>query len=187
MEPWALPPVPRMNPRRRFPMGRLLIEDTFEISHVRLILATDCMLSFAAGVVAAPNPDGAWDEPDCFEQHVATITCRIAHLALPLPMLASIASGLEQAANGRWGRLADELRRDYPDLSDLHFAAVILATLEAIRDVALTIAARNHVDSCARLKLFAMGLGVASADREKVRALVLHDIDVLLNYGREHP
>jgi hypothetical protein len=167
-------------------MGRLM-EDTIEISHERLISVTDCMLSFAAGVVAAPSPDRAWDEPDFFEQHVATITWQIALLALPLPTLASIASGLEQSANGRWGRLADELRGDYSDLSDLHFAAVILATLEATRDIALTIPARNHVDSGARLKLFAMGLGVVSADREKIRALVLHDVDVLLGYVRDHP
>jgi hypothetical protein len=169
----------------RFPGVQKSMDDTFESSHEALIAAADRMLSFAAGVVAPPSPDGTWDEPDPFDQYVATITLHIARLALPLPTLAGIASGLEPSVSADWGRLADELRGDYPDLSDVHFAAVVLATLDAIREIALTMPARNHADSCARLRLFAMGLGVAAEDREKIRALLLHDIDVLLAHGRD--
>jgi hypothetical protein len=160
--------------------------DVFEISQETLTLATNRMLAFAAGVIAAPRRDLAWDDgPDHFDRNVATITLHIARSALPLQTLVSIASGLELSANGGWGRLADELRGDYPDLSDLHFAAVVLATLDATREVALTMPARDHVDSCARLKLFAMGLGVVPERREKIRALLLHDINALLAHSRD--
>lgn len=162
------------------------MDDAFESSPERLISAADHVLEFAAGLIAAPSPDHTWhDGPDYFERNVATIASYIARLALPLPTLASMASGLEQSANGSWGRLAHELRRGYPDLSDLHFAAVVVATVEATRDVALTLPARNHVDSGARLKLFAMGLGVVAEHREKIRALLLHDIDALLAHDRD--
>ena len=161
------------------------MDDAFESSHERLISAAGRMLKFAAGVIAAPSLNHTWhDGPDPFERNVATIASQIARLALPLPTLASIASGLEQSANGSWDRLAHELRGCYPDLSDMHFAAVVVATLEATRDVALTMPA-NHVDSGARLKLFAMGLGVVAEHREKIRALLLHDIDVLLAHDRD--
>jgi hypothetical protein len=142
------------------------------------------MLGFAAVVVPAPSArDGTVDdEPDHFEQHVAIIATHIARLALPLSTLGSIAAGLEQSAGLAWGRLAHEARQDL-DLSDLHFAGIVLTTVEVIRDVALTMPARNHIDSGARLKLFAMGLGVLPERREMIRALLLHDIDVLLSVG----
>ena len=72
----------------RFPGVQKSMDDTFESSHEALIAAADRMLSFAAGVVAPPSPDGTWDEPDPFDQYVATITLHIARLALPLPTLA---------------------------------------------------------------------------------------------------
>jgi hypothetical protein len=100
--------------------------------------------------------------------------CRFRHSAASRLVWSSL-----QGRSGA-GRLADELRQDYPDLSDLHFWGVVLAVVDAIREVALTMLARNHVDSGARLKLFAMGLGVVPERRETIRALLLHDIDVLL-------
>ena len=158
------------------------MDDAFGSGHKAEKSAANRMLQFAAGVVPAPSArDGTGDdEPDHFDQNVATIAAHIAGLALPLSTLGSIASGLEQSAGAEWGRLADELRQDYPDLSDLHFWGVVLAAVDAIREVALTMPARNHVDSGARLKLFAMGLGVVPERRETIRALLLHDIDVLL-------
>jgi hypothetical protein len=82
------------------------------------------------------------------------------------------------------GTLATELRQNYQDLSDLHFAGVVLTTVEAIRERALAMPAGTLVDSSARLKLFAMGLGVAPERREAIRALLVQDIDALLSVRR---
>ena len=141
-------------------------------------------LGFAAVVVPAPQQRAHTvdDEPDHFDRHVATIAAHISRLALPLSTLSSIAAGLEASEGVPWGRLAHEPRRDYRDFSDLHFAGLVLATVEAIREVGLTLSARNHVDSVARLKLFAMGLGVLPERREKIRALLRHDIDLLIAF-----
>jgi len=65
----------------------------------------------------------------------------------------SQACDLQQSADVAWGKLAGELREEFPDLSDLHFAGVVLTTVEAIRELALTMPARTHVDSSARLKI----------------------------------
>jgi len=140
------------------------------------------MLAFAAGVVAPPGDDDRTmdDEPDDFDRNVVTIAAHLAQLDLSLPTLARMAYGLEPSAGADWGELAEELRQNYSDLSDLHFAGVVLATVEAIRELALTLPARTHLDSSARLKIFAMGLGVAPERRETVRALLIADIDVLL-------
>jgi hypothetical protein len=157
--------------------------DTLGSSHEAEKTAAKRMLGFAAIVVPAPSArDGTLDdEPDHFERHVAIISVHIARLALPLSTLGSIAAGLEQSAGLAWGRLAHEARQDHLDLSDLHFAGIVLTTVEAIREVALAMPAASHIDSGARLKLFAMGLGVLPERRERIRALLLHDIDVLLS------
>jgi hypothetical protein len=148
--------------------------------------AANIILAFAAGVVAAPNfSEGtAEDAPDEFEQIVAIIAVQIAGLPLSLPALARIASGLEPFGDADWGALAAELRQNYPDLSDLHFAGVALAAVEAIRERALTMPAGTLVDSSAHLRLFAMGLGVAPERREAIRALLVQDIDTLLSVRR---
>jgi hypothetical protein len=91
-----------------------------------------------------------------------------------------VACGLESSECAAWGQLAEELRQNYPGLSDLHFAGVVLATVEAIRHLALTMPAGTHVDSSARLRIFAMGLDVAPERREAIRALLVQDIDALL-------
>ena len=105
-------------------------------------------LGFAAVVVPAPQQRAHTvdDEPDHFDRHVATIAAHISRLALPLSTLSSIAAGLEASEGVPWGRLAHEPRRDYRDFSDLHFAGLVLATVEAIREVGLTLSARNHVE-----------------------------------------
>ena len=123
--------------------------------------AANRMLRFAAGVVPGPSArDGTGDdEPDHFDQNVATIAAHIGQLSLPLSTLGSIASGLEQSAGAAWGRLADELRQDYPDLSDLHFWGVVLAAVDAIREVALTMPARNHVDFGRSPQIVCDGIG----------------------------
>jgi hypothetical protein len=148
--------------------------------------AANAMLAFAAGVVQAPNVSDRTgeDAPDDFDRNVATIAAHIAGLALSLPTLGRIAYGLELSGDAAWGALAEELRQNYPDLSDLHFAGVVLTTVEAIRECALTMPAGTHVDSSARLKLFAMGLGVARERREAIRALLVQDIDTLLGLRR---
>jgi hypothetical protein len=148
--------------------------------------AANAMLAFAAGVVQAPNASDRTgeDAPDDFDRNVATIAAHIAGLALSLPTLGRIAYGLELSADAAWGTLAEELRQNYPDLSDLHFAGVVLTTVEAIRECALTMPAGTHVDSSARLKLFAMGLGVAPERRQAIRALLVQDIDTLLGVRR---
>jgi hypothetical protein len=153
-------------------------------SYVTEQAAAKQMLGFAAVVVPAPQQRAHTvdDEPDHYGRHVATIAAPISRLALPLSTLSSIAASLEASEGVPWGRLADEPRRDYRDFSDLHFAALVLATVEAIREVGLTLPARNHVDSVARLKLFAMGLGVLPEHREKIRALLRHDIDLLISF-----
>ncbi len=120
------------------------------------------------------------DEPDDFDRNVVTIAAHLAQLDLSLPTLARMAYGLEPSDGADWGELAEELRQNHSDLSDLHFSGVVLATVEAIRELALTLPARTHLDSSARLKIFAMGLGVAPERRETVRALLIADIDVLL-------
>jgi hypothetical protein len=96
-----------------------------------------------------------------------------------------VAYGLEPSAGAAWGKLAEELRPDCPCLSDLHFAGVVFTTVEAIRHFALTMPAGTHVDSSARLKIFAMGLDVVTEHRETIRAMLVHDIDVLL--GEQQP
>ncbi len=148
--------------------------------------AADVILAFAAGVVAAPNLSDhtAEDAPDDFERIVAIIAAQIAGLPLSLPALARIASGLEPFGDADWGALSAELRQNYSDLSDLHFAGVALAAVEAIRERALRMPAGTLVDSSARLRLFAMGLGVASERREAIRALLVQDIDILLSVRR---
>jgi hypothetical protein len=148
--------------------------------------AANAMLAFAAGVVQAPNASDRTgeDAPDDFDRNVATIAAHIAGLALSLPTLGRIAYGLELSGDAAWGALAEELRQNYPDLSDLHFAGVVLTTVEAIRECALTMPAGTHVDSSARLKLFAMGLGVLRERREAIRALLVQDIDTLLGLRR---
>ena len=158
--------------------------DTWGSSCVTEQAAAKQMLGFAAVVVPAPQQRARTrdDEPDHYDRHVATIAARISRLALPLSTLGSIAASLEASEGVPWGRLADEPRRDYHDFSDLHFAALVLAIIEAIREVGLTLPARNHVDSAARLKLFAMGLGVLPERREKIRALLRHDIDLLIAF-----
>ena len=151
-------------------------------SRLDALAAAYIILTFASGVVAAP-PSGECagdDAPETFDRDVTSIAVQIARLGLPLSTLWSLAYGLEQSDGRAWGRLAEKLRGEFPDLGDLHFAAVALATVEAIRDVAMTIPARNHIDSSVRLKIFAMGLGVPPERREAVRALLVHDIDVLL-------
>jgi hypothetical protein len=173
---------------RRVPRGLgAIMDDALGSGRQSEKMAANRMLRFAAGVVPGPNArDGTGDdEPDHFDQYVATIAAHIGQLSLPLSTLGSIASGLEQSSGAAWGRLADELRQDFPDLSDQHFWGVVLAAVDAIREVALTMPARNHVDSGARLRLFAMGLGVVPERRETIRALLLHDIDVLL--GGQNP
>jgi hypothetical protein len=124
------------------------------------------------------------DAPDDFDRNVATIAAYIAGLPLSLPTLGRMAYGLELSGDGAWGTLATELRQNYPDLSDLHFAGVVLTTVEAIRERALAMPAGTLVDSSARLKLFAMGLGVAPERREAIRALLVQDIDALLGVRR---
>jgi hypothetical protein len=148
--------------------------------------AANVILAFAAGVVAAPNfsDHTAEDAPDDFERIVAIIAAQIAGLPLSLPALARIASGLEPFGDADWGPLAAELRQNYSDLSDLHFAGVALTAVEAIRERALTMPAGTLVDSSARLRLFAMGLGVASERREAIRTLLVQDIDTLLSVRR---
>ena len=148
--------------------------------------AANSILAFAAGVVAAPNFSDrtAEDAPDDFERSVSTIEAHVAGLPLSLPTLARIAYGLEPFSDADWGPLAAELRQNYLDLSDLHFAGVALAAVEAIRDRALSMPAGTLVDSSARLRLFAMGLGVAPERREAIRALLLLDIDILLSVRR---
>jgi hypothetical protein len=148
--------------------------------------AANIILAFAAGVVAAPSLSDrtAEDAPDDFERIVAIIAARIAGLPLSLPALARIASGLEPFGDEDWGALAAELRQNYPDLSNLHFAGVALTTVEAIRERALTMPAGTLCDSSARLKLFAMGLGVAPERRGAIRILLVEDIDTLLNVRR---
>jgi hypothetical protein len=106
-------------------------------------------------------------------------------LGLSLPTLGRIACDLQQSADVAWGKLAGDLREEFPDLSDLHFAGVVLTTVEAIRELALTMPARTHVDSSARLKIFAMGLGVVPERREAIRALLVRDVDTLL--GEQRP
>ena len=146
------------------------------------LAAAHVILTFASGVVAAPpsRECAGEDAPETFDRDVTSIAEQIARLELTLSTLCSLAYGLEQSDGRPWGKLAEKLRRAFPDLSDLHFAAVALATVEAVRDVAMTIPARNHIDSSVRLKIFAMGLGVPPERREAVRALLVHDIDVLL-------
>lgn len=148
--------------------------------------AANAILAFAAGVVQAPNASDRTEEdaPDDFDRNVATIAAHIAGLALSLPTLGRIAYGLELSGDAAWGTLAEELRQNYPDLSDLHFAGVVLTTVEAIRECALTMPAGTHVDSSARLTLFAMGLGVVSERREAIRALLVRDVDILLGEQR---
>ena len=150
--------------------------------------AANAILAFAAGVVQAPNASDRTEEedaPDDFDRNVATIAVHIAGLALSLPTLGRIAYGLELSGDAAWGTLAEELRQNYPDLSNLHFAGVVLTTVEAIRECALTMPAGTHVDSSARLTLFAMGLGVVSERREAIRALLVRDVDTLL--GEQRP
>ena len=122
--------------------------DTWGSSYVTEQAAAKQMLGFAAVVVPAPQQRARTrdDEPDHYDRHVATIAARISRLALPLSTLGSIAASLEASEGVPWGRLADEPRRDYHDFSDLHFAALVLAIVEAIREVGLTLPARNHVD-----------------------------------------
>ena len=105
-------------------------------------------------------------------------------MPLSLPTLARIAYGLEPLSDADWGPLAAELRQNYLGRSDLHFAGVALAAGEAIRDRALSMPAGTLVNSRARLRLFAMGLGVAPERREAIRALLLLDIDILLSVRR---
>jgi hypothetical protein len=145
--------------------------------------AASSMLGFAAFVVPAPSSGDrtGGDEPDDFDRNVATIAAQIARLGLFLPMLGRIACDLQQQS----AKLAAELRGDFPDLSDLHFAGVVLTTVEAIRELALTMPARSHIDSSARLKIFAMGLGVVRERRETIRGLLLLDIEALL--GEQQP
>ncbi|MEA2802394.1 MAG: hypothetical protein QOG78_2664 [Rhodospirillaceae bacterium] len=149
--------------------------------------AASSMLAFAAFVVPAPSSGDCTgdDEPDDFDRNVATIAAHIARLGLSLPTLGRIACDLQQSADVAWGKLAGELREEFPDLSDLHFAGVVLTTVEAIRELALTMPARTHVDSSARLKIFARGLGVVPERRETIRALLVHDIEALL--GEQKP
>jgi hypothetical protein len=149
--------------------------------------AANTILAFAAGVVEAPNASDhtGEDAPDDFDRNVATIAAHIAGLALSLPTLSRIAYGLELYGDAAWGTLAEELRQNYPDLSDLHFAGVVLTTVEAIRECALTMPAGTHVDSSARLKVFAMGLGVAPERQKAIRALLVRDVDTLL--GEQRP
>jgi hypothetical protein len=144
------------------------------------------ILAFAAGVLPAPNFSDRTgeDAPDDFERIVVIIAAQIAGLPLSLPALARIASGLEPFGDADWGALAAELRQNYPDLSDLHFAGVALTAVEAIRERALTMPAGTLVDSSARLRLFAMGLGVAPERRETIRILLVQDIDTLLSVRR---
>ena len=144
------------------------------------------ILAFAAGVVPAPDFSDRTGEvaPDDFERIVATIAAHVAGLPLSLPALARIASGLEPFGDADWGALAAELRQNFSDLSDLHFAGVASAAVEAIREHALTMPAGTLVDSSARLRLFAMGLGVAPERREAIRALLVQDIDILLSVRR---
>ena len=144
------------------------------------------ILAFAAGVVPAPNFSDRTgeDAPDDFDRNVSTIAAHIAGLPLSLPTLARIAYGLEPSDNAARGTLAAELRQNYPDLSDLHFAGVALTTVEAIRERALTMPAGTLCDSSARLKLFAMGLGVAPERRGAIRILLVEDIDTLLSVRR---
>ena len=159
-----------------------IVHDDFGSDRHEVTAAASRMLAFAAGVVAPPGDDDRTmdDEPDDFDRNVVTIAAHLAQLDLSLPTLARMAYGLEPSAGADWGELAEELRQNYSDLSDLHFAGVVLATVEAIRELALTLPARTHLDSSARLKIFAMGLGVAPERRETVRALLIADIDVLL-------
>jgi hypothetical protein len=148
--------------------------------------AANAILAFAAGVVPAPNFSDRTgeDAPDDFDRNVATIAAHIAPLPLSLPSLARMAYGLEQSDDADWGTLAAELRQNYPDLSDLHFAGVVLTTVEALREHALTMPTGTLVDSSARLKLFAMGLGVAPERQGAIRALLVQDIDTLLSVRR---
>jgi hypothetical protein len=148
--------------------------------------AANSILAFAAGVVAAPNSSDCTgdDAPDDFVRNVATIEVHVAGLPLSLPALARIAHGLEPFGDADWGPLAAKLRQNYPDLSDLHFAGVALAAVEAIRERALTMPSRTLLDSSARLRLFAVALGVAPERREAIRALLVHDIDILLSVQR---
>jgi hypothetical protein len=149
--------------------------------------AANAILAFAAGVVLAPNARDRTgeDAPDDFDRDVAAIAAHIAGLALSLPTLGWIAYGLDLSGDAAWGTLAEELHENYPDLSDLHFAGVVLTTVEAIRECALTMPAGSHVDSSARLKVFAMGLGVVPERREAIRALLVRDVDTLL--GEQRP
>ena len=148
--------------------------------------AANRILAFAAGVVAAPNLNDRTgeDEPEDFDRNVAAIEVHIADLQLSLPTLARIAYGLEPFSDVDWAPLAAELRQNYPDLSDLHFAAVALAAIEAIRECALRMPAGTLDNSSARLRLFAVGLGVASDHREAIRASLVQDIDILLGMRR---
>jgi hypothetical protein len=148
--------------------------------------AANRILAFAAGIVAAPNFSDRTgeDEPENFERNVAAIEVHVADLQLSLPTLARIAYGLEPFSDADWAPLAAELRQNYPDLSDLHFAAVALAAIEAIRECALRMPAGTLVDSSAPLRLFAMGLGVAPDHREAIRASLVRDVDILLSVRR---
>jgi hypothetical protein len=148
--------------------------------------AANTILAFAAGVVRAPDfsDRNGEDAPDDFDRNVATIAAYIAGLPLSLPTLGRMAYGLELSGDTAWGTLATELRQNYQALSDLHFAGVVLTTVEAIRERALAMPAGTLVDSSARLKLFAMGLGVAPERREAIRALLVQDIDALLSVRR---
>ena len=77
---------------------------------------------------------------------MATIAAYIATLPLSLPMLATVAYGLEPCADVSWGKLAEELRQDHRGLSDLHFAGVVSTTVAAIRHFALTMQAGTQMD-----------------------------------------
>ena len=83
------------------------------------------LLAFAAGVVPPPASDFIEnDEPDDFDQNVAFIAAYIAQLALSVPMLATVAYGLEPCADASWGKLAEELpgiTRQTLDISPLPF------------------------------------------------------------------
>jgi hypothetical protein len=166
-------------------LGRIVAMDLGD-SRREEAAAADVILAFAAGVVAAPDFSDriAEDAPDDFERIVAILAAQIAGLPLSLPALARIASGLEPFDDADWGALAAELRQNYPDLSDLHFAGVAWTAVEAIRERALTMPAGTLVDSSARLRLFAMGLGVAPERQEAIRALLVQDIDTLLSVRR---
>jgi hypothetical protein len=150
------------------------------------MIAACSMLAFAAALVPAPiSGDGSGDdELDEFDRNVAALAAQIARLALSLPALARVASGLEQPAGAAWGTLAEEFRQDYPRICNLHFAGMVLTTVEAIRHLALTMPPGTQVDLSARLKIFAMGLDVVPERREGIRALLMRDIDVLL--GKPH-